>query len=334
MDTAVPHRPALLAAGERAPGAPSAPSAPRAPSAAGAGGPALDDAVRVAAIWVVVGSLVALVAWATGVRLSPLRILAPYLTWPLMTPLIVLAVRRIPLEGVRGLFAHFGLVLLFVPLHGLVFRLFMVALGRGFPSWPSKAGELAVTFTTELAFYFSTAWPIAAAVRLRRAREADLARARDEAAAAGAELASALSQIGPQQLDALLGRVRLAVEDARRDGAAAVAALAAYLRAVMAAAEPVPWTLGSELGVAEAYLAFERACSGRALALMVQPGGESPVPMRQYALVSAVMSVLAAAPGALDLWIEARPEPEGGATAVLGVDPLTQATLARAEVRP
>jgi len=56
--------------------------------------------------------------------------------------------------------------------------------------------------------------------------------------------------------------------------------------------------------------------------------------MRQYALVSAVMSVLAAAPGALDLWIEARPEPEGGATAVLGVDPLTQATLARAEVRP
>jgi hypothetical protein len=331
METAAPRRPPLRAAGERAPGA---------PSAAGAGGPALDDAVRVAAIWVVVGGFVALVAWATGVRLSPLRILAPYLTWPLMTPLIVLAVRRIPLEGVRGLFAHLLLVLAFVPAHGLVFRLFMVALGRGFPRWPLNAPELAVTFTTELAFYFSTAWPIAAAVRLRRAREADVARAHAEAEAAGAELATALAQIGPQQLDALLGRVRLAIEDIRRDGAAAVAALAAYLRAVMAAAEPAPWTLESELGVAESYLAFERACSGRPLELMVQPAAATRAPVRQYALVSAVMSMLAEVPGPLDLWVEPSGgpgglgDPDGRATAVRGVDPRTQATVARAEVRP
>src|SRR5262249_49610544 len=153
------------------------------------------------------------------------------------------------------------------------------------------------------------------------AHRRDLARAHTEAQTAGAELDSALAQIGPGRLDALLGCVRSAIADPSRDAEGAVALLATYLRTVMAAAEPVPWTLDRELDSASAYLAFERACNGRELELVLDDALPSR-PWRRYGLVSAIMSVLDDATGPLELHVEPLlGEPGLATTTVRGVDP-------------
>jgi hypothetical protein len=305
------------------------------PSSAGPlADPGMGYAVGIGLIWVLVGALVALVAWATKVPLPPMRILAPYLTWPLMTPLLVLGLRRFPLDGRRALVVHLGLYLASTVLHGVVFRLFMLATGHGFAPWPTSRRMIVATLTFELAFYASTVGPMAAAGALARAQRRDLERAQAEASGAAEELDSALAQIGPGQLDALLGRVRRAIADPARDAEASVATLAAYLRAVMGAAEPA-WTLDSELDAVGAYLAFERACSGRSVELVLAGDAEpSAVAVRRYAVLSAMMSVLDAASAASE---EPRPlelhvEPGPATTTVCGIDARTLATLSRAEV--
>jgi hypothetical protein len=217
-----------------------------------------------------------------------------------------------------------------VPLHGLTFRLVMLALGRGFPPLPVYPGAIVLTVGVELVLYFSTAWPIAAAVALRRAQEGELARARAEAELASGDLDVTLGQLGPKKLDALLGRLSAVIEDPATTPDGAVTALATYLRAGMAAVDATPWTLDRELEAASSYLAFEQACSGRPVQLVVEPPPPAgTLPVRRYSLVSAVTDLVDDHGGPLRLRLRHH---EGGCS--LRADDLsTERPLAEVEVR-
>jgi hypothetical protein len=271
------------------------------------------------------------IAVLTGIELPRLRFLVPYLTWPLMTPLVAVWARRFPLGGRRGLLVHLGLALCLAPLHGLTFRLVMFALGRGFPPWPDSIGMLVLSVSVELVLYFSTAWPIAAAASLRRAQEAELARARAEAELASGELDVTLGLLGPKQLDGLLGRLRLTIVEPAASADGAVSALATYLRAGLAAVETTPWTLDRELDAASSYLAFEQACSGRPVQLVVEPPQPSgALPVRRYSVVSAVTALVDSHAGPLRLRLRHH---EGGC-ALRADDLSTRRPLAEVEVPP
>src|SRR6185369_11791799 len=87
------------------------------------------------------------------------------------------------------------------------------------------------TVSIELVLYASTAWPLAAVLALRRAQEVELVRAHAEAAVAEEQLHVTVGQLGPRQLDGMLGRVRQTIEHSPARAEAAVTALASYLRA-------------------------------------------------------------------------------------------------------
>ena len=286
-------------------------------------------AVRVGMVWALVATLAVLLARLTGIAIPQLRFLAPYVTWPLMTPLVGYWVRRFPLRGRRGVVRHLGLALCGLPVHGLLFRLFTLGVGVGFAPLPSGGWNWFATVSIELVLYASTAWPLAAALALRRAQEAELARAHAEATVAEEQLHVTVSQLGPRQLDGMLGRVRQTIEESPARAESAVAALAGYLRAGTDAVDEMPWTLGRELDAAAAYLSFEQACGDRALELVVEPprpAADSPV--TQWAVVAAVTAMVESAAGPLQL----RLRRHAGGTALEALDPVTRRLVAAREV--
>ena len=287
-------------------------------------------AVRVGMVWALVATLAVLLARLTGIPIPRLRFLAPYLTWPLMTPLVAYWVRRFPLRGRRGVLRHLVLALCGLPVHGLLFRLFLQAVGVvGFPPLPTDGWGWFATVSIELVLYASTAWPLAAALALRRAQEAELARAHVEATVAAEQLQVTVNQLGPRQLDGMLGRVRQTIEDSPARAESAVAALASYLRAGTDAVDEMPWTLGRELDAARAYLSFEQACGDRELELVVEsprPAVDSPV--TQWAVVAAVTAIVESAAGPLQLRLRRR----AGGCALEALDPATRRLVAAREV--
>ncbi len=296
-------------------------------------GSAWADALRVSAIWVAVGGLTALLAWVTGAftgtGVSELRLAAPYLSWPLMTPLVARCARRYPLRSGRDVLVHVGLALCLLPLHGLTFRLMMVAFGHDFPGLPGNLGNWTFTVLIELVLYLSTAWPVASEIALRAAYRSDLELARAEAAAAGEELEATLARLGPRQLDELLERVRRAIETSPSTGEEAVTALATYLRAGLAAIEVKPWTLERELEAAAAFLRFEAAC-GRSLELAVDPPWPHlSTPIRQWTLVEALATLVEEVEGPLCVRLQQRAD----GFDLRALEPQTERVLAAVEVR-
>lgn len=286
-------------------------------------------AVRVGMVWALVATLAVLLARLTGIAIPQLRFLAPYVTWPLMTPLVAYWVRRFPLRGRRGVLRHLGVALCGLPVHGLLFRLFLLAVGGRFAPLPTDGWNWFATVSIELVLYASTAWPLAAALALRRAQEAELARAHAEASVAAEQLQITVSQLGPRQLDGMLGRVRQTIEESPARADAAVAALASYLRAGTDAVDEMPWTLGRELDAAAAYLSFEQACGDRALELVVEPPrAAADTPVTQWSVVAAVTAMVESAAGPMQLHLRRH----AGGCALEALDPVTRRLVAAREV--
>jgi hypothetical protein len=262
-----------------------------------------------AASWVVTVAACVALALATGARLPGLRTLMPYLGWLVMAPLVGWWANRFPAIGRRNLAIHALSAPLAVALLQLIFRT-LLYLHTGVWETPSTApGYLFTALWIGLLLYVSMVWLVTALGSLSRAQRAELREAELESETLSADLDLALSRLGPEELDVMIGRVRALTRTSAAAADDAIDTLGRYLRLALRGVEAAKWTLRRELELAAAYLAFEAVCSGRRLELVPPaPGaGRLDRTVRQHVLVGAVADVVAGATEPLRLEVADAP---------------------------
>jgi hypothetical protein len=249
-----------------------------------------------AASWVVTGALCVGIAALTGVELAKARALMPYFAWVLLAPAAALWARRHPPVDRRGLLIHLASLPVALVAIQVTFRVLYFLL-TGVVELPEpKLAYLVTAAWVAGLLYAGTVWPVAALANLARARQAELLQAELEAESLEGSLDLSLARLGPHDLDALLGRVRSLVASSPARADEALDALGRYLRMALRGVEAGSWTLRREIEMAQPYLEFESACSGRRIELQ-PPGLDLPRlerPVRQHAVISAVPAVLPA----------------------------------------
>lgn len=275
---------------------------PSGPGAAAAALPALaarttppPAVLASASSWVATMAACVVLAFATGAELPGLRTLMPYLGWLVVAPLVGWWTDRFPALGRRNLAIHLLSAPLAVAIHQAIFRVLLFLLTGVWETPSTTPGYLFTALWIGLLLYVSTVWLVTALGTLARAQRAELREAELESDTLSADLDMALSRLGPEELDAMIGRVRAITRTSPAAADDAIDALGRYLRLALRGVEAAKWTLRRELELAGAYLDFEAACSGRRLELVPPASGEARLErtVRQHALVGAVADAVA-----------------------------------------